>query len=56
MQKTLPIARQKLLELLRLTPEPHMREGYVMVFLNAADDYVRAIQHEVDATGESGSR
>ncbi len=42
MQKTLPIARQKLLELLRVTPEPHMREGYVMVFLKA----------DVEALGE----
>ena len=50
MQKTLPIARQKLLELLRLTPEPHRREGYVAVFLNAADDYAHAILHDVDAT------
>ncbi len=39
-------SREKLLELLRLTPEPHLREGYVMVFLNAADDYVRAILHD----------
>ena len=52
MQKTLPIARQKLLELLRVTPEPHMREGYAMVFLNAADDYVSAILHDVDAADE----
>ena len=37
---------------LRITPEPHMREGYAMVFLNAADDYVRAIFHEDDAAGE----
>ena len=43
-----PMAREKLLELLRLTPERHMREGYVMVFLNAADDYVRAILHDFD--------
>ena len=52
MRTTLPIVRQKLLELLRLTPEPHMREGYVMVLLNAVDDYVRAILHEVDAVVE----
>ena len=52
MQKTLPIARQKLLELLRVTPEPHRREGYVAVFLNAADDYARAILHDVDAADE----
>lgn len=46
MRTALPIAREKVLELLRLTPEPHMREGYVIVFLNAADDYVRAILHD----------
>ena len=49
MQTTLPIARQRLLEILRRTPERHMREGYVAVFLNAADDYVSAILHDVDA-------
>ena len=49
MPTTLPIARQKLLELLRVTPERHMREGYVMAFLNAADAYVDAILHDVDA-------
>ena len=37
---------------LRITPEPHMREGYAMVFLNAADDYVSAILHDVDAADE----
>ncbi len=42
-----PMAREKLLELLRLTPEPHLREGYVMVLLNAVDDYVCAFFHEV---------
>ena len=46
MRTALLVACQKLLELLRLTPELHMREGYVMVFLNAADDYVRAILHD----------
>ncbi len=40
------LARQKLMELLRLTPQAHMREGYVMALLNAVDDYVRAILHE----------
>ena len=49
MQTTRSIARQKLLELLRITPEQHRREGYVMAFLHAADDYVRAILHDVDA-------
>ncbi len=43
---------QKLMELLRLTPEAHMREGYVMVLLNAVDDYVQAILQEVDAVVE----
>ncbi len=46
---------QRLLELLRLTPEPHMREGYVMALRNAVDDYVRAIVHDVATTGKSGS-
>ena len=36
-------ARQRLLELLRLTPEPHMHEGYVMALRNAVDEYVQAI-------------
>ena len=53
MQKTLPIARQKLLELLRVTPERYTREGYVAVFLNSADDYARAILHDVDAADET---
>ncbi len=44
MMRTTPtLARQKLLELLRLTPEPHLLEGYVMVLRNAVDEYVRAI-------------
>ncbi len=46
MQKTLTIARQKLLELLRVTPEPHRREGYVIVFLKVADEYADAILHD----------
>ena len=53
MQKTLPIAREKLLELLRVTPEPHTREGFVIVFLNAADEYADAILHHVDAADET---
>ncbi len=49
-------ARQRLLELLCLTPEPHMREGYVMALRNAVDDYVRAILHEdVDEAGKPRS-
>ena len=55
MHTTPTLARQKLMELLRLTPQANMREGYVMVLLNSVDDYVRAIVHEVDTTGESGS-
>ncbi len=55
MHTALPTARQKLLELLHLTPEPHMREGYVMALRNAVDDYVRAIVHDVDTTGEARS-
>ena len=46
---------QKLLELLRLTPEPNMREGYVMVFQSAVDEYVRTILHDDAAGGESSS-
>ncbi len=53
MRTTPTLARQKLLELLRLTPEPHKREGFVMAFLNAVDDYVRALLHDVDTRGES---
>ena len=51
-----PMAREKLLELLRLTPEPHMREGYVMALRNAVDEFVRAILHDVDTMDESPSR
>ncbi len=51
--KTLPIARQKLLELLRVTPERYRREGYAMAILNAADDYAHAILHDVDAADET---
>ena len=29
-----------------LTPQPHMREGYVMALRNAVDEYARAILHE----------
>ena len=50
-----PIARERLLELLRLTPQANMREGYVMALRNAVDDYVSAILHDVDTTGESGT-
>ena len=46
MLSTLSIARQKLLEFLRVTPERHTREGYVIVFLNAADEYADAILHD----------
>ena len=49
MHTALPTTRQKLMELLRLTPQANMREGYVMALRNALDDYVRAILHEVDA-------
>ena len=45
------IAREKLLKLVHLTPEPHMREGYVMALRNAVDEYVRAIVHDADASG-----
>ena len=44
-----------LLELLLLTPQANMREGYVMALRNAVDEYIRAIVHDVDTTGESGS-
>ena len=52
MRTTPTLARQKLLELLRLTPQANMREGYVMALRNAVDEYVRAIVHD-DTTGES---
>ena len=55
MRTALPIAREKLIELLHLTPQPHMREGYVMALQDAVDDYVRAILHDVDTAGESRS-
>ena len=51
--KTLPIARQKLLELLRVTPERHTRARYVLVFLKVADEYADAILHDVDAADET---
>ena len=41
-----PTARERLLELVHLTPQPHMREGYVMALRNAVDDYVRAIRND----------
>ncbi len=47
-----PVAREKLLELLHLTPEPHMREGYVMALRNAVDEYVQAILGKSNATAE----
>ena len=49
MRTTPTLARQKLMELLRMTPQANMREGYVMALRNAVDDYVSAILHEVDA-------
>ena len=55
MRTTPTLARQKLMELLRLTPEPHMREGYVMVFQSAVDEYVHSILRESDEAGESRS-
>ncbi len=55
MRTTPTSARQKLMELLRLTPEPHMREGYVMALRNAVDDYVRALLHDVDEAGKPRS-
>ena len=45
-------ARQRLMELLRLTPEPHMREGYVMALQNAVDVYVEATLGESDEAAE----
>ena len=48
-------ARQKLMELVRLTPQANMREGYVMAFLNAVDEYVHSILRESDEAGESRS-
>lgn len=52
MRTALPIARDKLLELLRLTLEVHMREGYVMALRNAVDEYVQAILNEVETAVE----
>ena len=52
--KTLPIARQKLLELLRVPPERHRREGYVAVFLKVADEYAHAILHDAPDETRSG--
>lgn len=46
MRTALPPTRQKLMELLRLTPEAHMREGYVMALRNAFEEYVRTILHD----------
>ena len=46
-----PTARERLLELVHLTPQPHLREGYVMALRNAVDDYVRTILHDVDEAG-----
>ncbi len=46
MRTTPTLARQKLLDLLRLTPEVRLREGYVFALRNAVHDYVRAILHE----------
>ena len=39
-------ARQRLIELLRLTPQTNMLEGYLMALQNAVDDYVHAILHD----------
>ncbi len=53
LMRTAPtIARDRLLELLRLTPEPHTREGYVMVLRNAVDEYVQAVLGKDDAAAE----
>ena len=49
MRTALPIARERVLELLHLTPEPHMREGYVMALRNAVDEYVQAILEKGNA-------
>ncbi len=48
MHTALPTARQKLLELLRLTPQTNMVEGYLMALQNAFEEYVRTILHDVD--------
>ena len=52
MRNTPTLARQRLLELLHLTPQTNMFEGYVLALRNAVDDYVRAILHKVDAAVE----
>ncbi len=55
MRTTPTLARQKLIELLRLTPEASMRDGYVMALRNAVDEYVRALLHDVDEAGKPRS-
>ncbi len=47
-----PTARERLLELVHLTPQPHMREGYVMALRNAVDEYVQAILRKSNAPVE----
>ena len=43
MRTTPTLARQKLMELLRLTPQANMREGYVMALRHLVDEYAQAI-------------
>lgn len=45
-------ARQRLMELLRLTPQASMREGYVMALRSAVDEYVQAILQKSNAAVE----
>jgi hypothetical protein len=47
-----PTARQRLLELVHLTPQPHHREGYVMALRNAVNEYVQAILEKGNAAAE----
>ena len=47
-----PTARERLLELVHLTPQPDMYDGYVMALRNAVDEYVQAILGKSNATAE----
>ncbi len=52
MRTTPTLARQKLMELMRLTPEPHMREGYLLALRHLVDEYAQAILEKGNATAE----
>lgn len=52
MRTTPTLARQKLMELLRLTPEPHLREGYLMALRHLMDEYAQTILEKGNAAAE----